>query len=173
MRLHDCIVPVQSPRGGLGLRPRGCGGVDGVTSPSPIDIVREFLLTVRSGADPSRASEFMAETVHAHQVTSNQPSIVVRTPTDYAAHVGDMLEAYGPFDFAVDELLADGDKVYARWTQRGRHLVEIDGYAPTGAPLVEVASCVYRVEDGRIAEYWIQIDVGGLHAQLRASAESR
>jgi predicted ester cyclase len=48
--------------------------------------------------------------------------------------------------------------------------IGVDGYAVTGKPLVEVASAVYRVERGRIAEYWIQIDRFGMVEQLRRAA---
>ena len=54
--------------------------------------------------------------------------------------------------------------------QTGRHVGPVDGFAPTGLPVVEVASAVYRVEAGRIAEYWIQIDRAGIEAQLRRNA---
>jgi len=55
--------------------------------------------------------------------------------------------------------------------QRGCHLATIDGYRPTRKALTEYASAVYRVENGRIAEYWIQIDRLGLQRQLEANAK--
>jgi predicted ester cyclase len=138
----------------------------------PKQIVADFLNKVRSGAHPERAADFMAGRVLAHQVVSEEEVTVHRTPGQYAAHVRDMLDAYGPFTFRIDELLAEDDRVYARWTQHGHHLAEVDGHAPTGRPLVEVASAVYRVEQGRIAEYWIQIDRFGLTEQLRRAVEA-
>jgi predicted ester cyclase len=110
----------------------------------------------------------MGPAVRAHQLQAEQPTTVERTPDDYAAHVREMAHAFGPFTFVVDELLAEGDSVYARWTQSGHHLGEIEGFAPTGLPLVEIGSAVYRVAGGRIVEYWIQIDRQGLRAQLSA-----
>ncbi len=112
----------------------------------------------------------MAPHVRAHQVTAEAPTTVERTPADYAAHVEEMRAAYGDFDLVVDELLADGDRVFVRWTQTGRHVGEVDGFAPTGLTVVEFASAVYRVEGGRIAEYWIQVDRAGVEAQLRRNA---
>ncbi len=43
----------------------------------------------------------------------------------------------------------------------------MDGHPPTGAPVTAVTGAVYRVEDGLIVEYWIQIDRQGGTAQLR------
>jgi predicted ester cyclase len=136
-----------------------------------LEIVREFLLVVRSGKDPNRASEYLAHLVLAHQVNAENPVTVTRTPQNYADHVGEFLKLYGPFDFQITELIGQGDKVYARWKQTGRHLAQIDGYLPTGLPLVEVASAVYRLENGKIVEYWIQIDRLGFERQLQHNAK--
>lgn len=133
---------------------------------APRDVVRDFLTVVRSGAQPERAGEFMAPEVAAHQLQGEDPVTVTRTPQEYAEHVREMRSANGDFSLVIDELLADGDRVYARWTQKGMHVGEIDGVAPTGLPITQLTSCVYRVDAGRIVEYWIQIDRLGVRAQL-------
>jgi predicted ester cyclase len=137
---------------------------------SPRAVVSEFLRVVRGGLDSARAAEFLADEVIAHQVNAEHPEEVRRTPADYAAHVEEFRRLFGDYRFDVTELLADGDKVYARWTQRGCHRAAIDGFAPTRRTLTEYASAVYRVADGRIAEYWIQVDRLGLQRQLEANA---
>jgi predicted ester cyclase len=63
-------------------------------------------------------------------------------------------------------LIASEDKVYVRWTQTGHHVGPLDGVAPTGRRVVQIASCVYRVQGAKIVEYWMQIDRAGLAAQL-------
>lgn len=112
----------------------------------------------------------MAPVVLAHQVCAGAAQVIDRSPANYAAHVHEMIEMFGAFSLSVDEMLVDGDKAYVRWTQHGRHLGVIDGYAPTGRPLETVGSAVYRVEDGLIAEYWIQQDAAGLSGQLASDA---
>lgn len=57
------------------------------------------------------------------------------------------------------------------WVQRGRHLASLEGETPTGAPVTDIASAVYRVRDGRIVEYWIQADRKGLEIQVRRAGE--
>jgi predicted ester cyclase len=133
-------------------------------------IVRAFLQTVRSGNNPDAAGEYLAGKVLAHQLNAENMAVVERTPQQYAEHVKEFLKMYGPFGFEITELIAQGDKVYARWKQTGKHLAEIDGHAATGQPLVELASAVYRVENGKIAEYWIQIDRLGFEKQLQSHA---
>lgn len=131
------------------------------------EIVRQFLEIVRGGKDPDKANAFMADTILAHQVNSENQTTVKRTPQNYAEHVKEFITMYGRFTFEITELIAEGDKVYARWIQHGKHLTEIDGYPATGKPLTEIASAVYQLKDGKIVEYWIQIDRMGFEKQLQ------
>ncbi len=134
-------------------------------------IVRAFLQEVRSGRNPKKAAEYMAETVLAHQMNAENPQTIHRTPQNYAEHIEEFLGLYGRFEFEITELIAENDKVYARWKQTGRHLMEFDGFQPTHLPLVEIASAVYRVENGKIVEYWIEIDRKGVEEQLKRNVE--
>jgi predicted ester cyclase len=99
-------------------------------------------------------------------MSSEGETTVQRTPADYAGHVRGFKQAFGDYAFTVEELIAQGDRVFVRWRQQGRHLGSIDGEAPTGKPLTEIGSAVYRVEGGRIVEYWILLDRKGLEVQL-------
>jgi|GEM_PF-113258 reactive intermediate/imine deaminase len=131
------------------------------------DIVKQFLENVRTGKHPDMASLFMADTVLAHQMNSEEQATVKRTPQNYTDHINEFLKMYGNYSFEITELIAEGDRVYARWIQKGKHLAEIDGYAATGKSLTEIASCVYRLDKGKIVEYWIQIDRSGFDKQLQ------
>ncbi len=135
-----------------------------------IGVVRGFLDEVRSGRDPDAAARYFAPKVQAHQVTSEGAVTVVRTPAEYAQHVREFLALYGRYEFRVEEMMAQGDRVYARWRQTGRHIGSVHGEAPSGAPLIEISSAVYRVSGGRIVEYWIQTDRKGLDLQLERLA---
>lgn len=131
-------------------------------------VIQQFLKEVRSGQDPDKAPLYMADTVSAHQMNAEDEAIVKRTPENYAEHVKEFLKMYGNFSFEVTELIAENDKVYVRWKQTGKHLAEIDGHPATGRPLTEIGSAVYRLENGKIAEYWIQIDRFGFEKQLQS-----
>ena len=137
------------------------------TPATPESVVSAFMAEVRSGKAPERASDYMAPTVIAHQMNAENQTSVERTPQQYADHVREFLTAYGDFDFVVTEQIAAGDRVYVRWQQDGRHVASLDGENPSGLPLREIASAVYRVADGKIAEYWIQIDRYGFDRQLQ------
>lgn len=136
----------------------------------PAGVVRGFLHDVRSGRDPDAVERYFAPRVSAHQVTSERETTVLRTPADYAAHIREFLALFGRYQFDVEEMIAQGDRVYVRWRQQGHHQASLRGEAPTGAPLTEISSAIYRVSDGRIVEYWIQTDRKGLEVQLERVA---
>jgi predicted ester cyclase len=137
---------------------------------TPTEVVRLFFEEVRSGKNPSRAHDLMAAKILAHQVKAEAPVTIERTPGNYAEHVGEMIADWGNFDLEIQEMLAQDDKVFVRWKQTGRHVGEVDGFTPTNKPVIEIASAVYRVENGKIAEYWIQIDRAGIRLQLEQNA---
>ena len=133
---------------------------------SPKEVVLAFFEQVRSGKNVQAAYELLAETHLAHQVVSGCEYAITRTPADYADHIAEMRAAYGDFRLIVEELLSEGDKVYVRWQQQGVHSGELLGIAPTHRLLSERASAVYRVAQGKIVEYWIQIETDGVRRQL-------
>ncbi|MGP7817386.1 ester cyclase [Niallia sp. 01092] len=133
---------------------------------TPEQIVRKFFKEVRSGNNLDYSNQLMAERVLAHQIISEEEQTVCRTPQDYAEHVREMIEVYGNFSLEIQECLVQGNKVYVRWKQVGTHVGEIEGYQPTGLPIIEKASAVYKIEDEKISEYWIQVDRLGIQSQL-------
>ncbi len=130
-------------------------------------LIKQFLNEVRSGKNTEAAKNYMADTVLAHQVNVENETVVQRTPENYTFHINEFLKMYGKFSFEITELIADGDKVYARWLQKGKHIADIDGYSPTGKSINEISSVVYRIKNNKIVEYWIQIDRYGFEKQLQ------
>ena len=120
-----------------------------MTDLSSKQLVRDFLLEVRSGKNADAASKYLAPVVKANQVVSEESLQISRTPAQYAEHVREMLDEYGNFEFEIEELICENDRVYARWNQFGKGIRA-------------VTSCVYRIEAGLIVEYWIQIDRLGI-----------
>jgi steroid delta-isomerase-like uncharacterized protein len=66
----------------------------------------------------------------------------------------------------VDGIVADDDKVACRWTSTGTHQGELFGIPPTGKEVRVTATVWYRVENGRLAEGWINRDDFGMMRQL-------
>jgi predicted ester cyclase len=66
----------------------------------------------------------------------------------------------------VDELIAEGDRVFCRSTMTGTHDGEYKGIPPTGRHVSAESAEVFRIVDGRFAGYWCLANVAGLMRQL-------
>jgi predicted SnoaL-like aldol condensation-catalyzing enzyme len=131
------------------------------------DLITAFFRDIRNGADLGAAERYLAPRVVAHQVCSEEPIDVERTPENYAEHVAEMIDACENFSITLDALIADESLVYTRWTQRGIYTLRDDDDEETRQPVTEFASAVYRVDTGKIVEYWVQIDRFGTLRQLK------
>ena len=71
----------------------------------------------------------------------------------------------------IEDLIAEGDKVVARWRSRATHQGDYMGLAPTGNEVEFTGISVYRIEGERIAESWTVEDELGLMRQIGAVPE--
>jgi predicted ester cyclase len=55
---------------------------------------------------------------------------------------------------ALEDVLADGDKVVVRTTWRGTHRGSYQSIAPTGKPAMRTLIQIFRIADGVIVEEW-------------------
>jgi predicted ester cyclase len=74
--------------------------------------------------------------------------------------------AFPDLHVAIDELIAEGDKVFCRSTMTGTHDGEYKGIPPTGRNVAAESAEVFRIVDGKIAGYWCLANVAGLMRQL-------
>jgi steroid delta-isomerase-like uncharacterized protein len=65
-----------------------------------------------------------------------------------------------------ETIVAEDHKVSCRWTSSGTHQGELFGIPPTGKHVDVTATVMYRVENGRLAEGWINRDDVGMMRQL-------
>jgi predicted ester cyclase len=72
----------------------------------------------------------------------------------------------------VEDLIAEGDKVVARWRSRATHRGDYMGIAPSGKEVEFKGISFYRIEGNKIAESWSVEDQFGLMRQIGAVAES-
>lgn len=68
----------------------------------------------------------------------------------------------------IEDLIAEGDRVVLRYGMTGTHEGEFEGIAPTGNDVSTTGIFIYRIEDGRIAESWLNYDGLSLLSQLGA-----
>jgi predicted ester cyclase len=75
-------------------------------------------------------------------------------------------EAFPDLHIALDELIAEGDRVFVRSTMTGTHDGEYKGIPATGRHVAAESAEVFRVADGRFVGYWCLANVAGLMRQL-------
>jgi steroid delta-isomerase-like uncharacterized protein len=68
--------------------------------------------------------------------------------------------------FTVEEMVAEGDKVSARFTMRGTHEGELRGIAPTGKAVTMTGIDIIRLHEGQIVEDRVEVDQLGMMQQL-------
>ena len=68
----------------------------------------------------------------------------------------------------VEDMLAEGDRVIKRITVHATHLGEFNDIPATGRQVTWTEIHIYRLEDGRIAELWSEVDLLSLLIQLGA-----
>lgn len=74
--------------------------------------------------------------------------------------------AFPDLTYTVEDEIAEGDLVMARFSARGTHLGTFLGVAPTGRTITYTGIDVNRIRDGRIVQSWVQYDALGLLQQL-------
>lgn len=81
---------------------------------------------------------------------------------------GVVVAAFPDVDANIQDLIAEGDRVVERTEAGGTHKGEFNGVPPSGRPVRWSELHVYRIENGRIAELWSEIDFLAIMMQIGA-----
>ncbi|POG53736.1 ester cyclase [Haloferax marisrubri] len=126
-------------------------------------IARRFPEEVASEGNIGLIDEICAEDVLDHS-----PLGEVRGRDDLKAQISGLRESFSDFSATVEDAITEGDTVAMRVTLRGTHDGTFMDIEPTGKT-VEVGNMLFtRIEDGMIAERWVQPDMLGMLTQLGA-----
>jgi serine phosphatase RsbU (regulator of sigma subunit)/predicted ester cyclase len=113
-------------------------------------LVRRFLEAMGEG-DLDTMREMMAPDFVDRSVLPGQES-------DREGYLRGVIEEDATFSiisFAIEDQIAEGDKVVTRYRSRSIHdRGEFMGVAPTGKEIEVTGTIVHRIEDGKIAEEW-------------------
>jgi steroid delta-isomerase-like uncharacterized protein len=71
-------------------------------------------------------------------------------------------DAFPDMQLAVEDQIAEGDKVVTRWRGEMTHTGDLAGAAPTGRRVTITGITIDRFEDGKIVEAWRSMDTLGL-----------
>jgi len=90
-------------------------------------------------------------------------------PAGYLTIIGMMRGGFPDIQWTLEELIAEGDRVAARFTMRGTHQGTFFGVTPSGRKIEVKAMNFYRMADGQIVEEHGQPDLLGLLQQIGAA----
>ncbi len=68
--------------------------------------------------------------------------------------------------YRVEEIIAEGDRVAARYSWKGTHQGVFQGIPPTGKQVTLSIFETDRIFNGKFVETWLGVDFAGLIAQL-------
>lgn len=98
----------------------------------------------------------------------------VRTDREgYRGAVKAYRDAFSGFQFLIEDMMAEGDKVIIRWTIRGTHTGDYMGVPATGKDIGLTGIAIRRIAGGRIAEEWVEMDRSGLLQQMGAAPPAK
>jgi steroid delta-isomerase-like uncharacterized protein len=76
--------------------------------------------------------------------------------------------AFPDIRFIVEDLVAEGDKVVARFRMEGTHRGEFQGIPPSGKRISATGIDILRFSNGKAVEHWGEFDQLGMLQQLGA-----
>jgi steroid delta-isomerase-like uncharacterized protein len=85
-----------------------------------------------------------------------------------ARRIGGFVTALPDLVWTFDGVIAEGDRVAARWTSRGTHDGDLLGFAPTGKPVEFTGISFFTVRCGKVVEFQTEMDAAGLLEQVGA-----
>jgi len=98
------------------------------------------------------APRFQFHTIQHASVTSQS---VESNPQSEKTTYEWLVKVWSPdWCMAVDEMIAEGDRVMARWTFRGKQVGEYAGLPPTQKEVTYSGINIFRIANGKIAEVW-------------------
>lgn len=108
----------------------------------------------------------LVEAVYAADAVEHGPMGDIEGREAIRESLESFLGAFEDFSATVEDVVAEGDTVAMRVTLSGTHEGVFNGIEPTGESF-EVQNMVFtRIEDGKIAERWVQPDQLGMLTQL-------
>jgi steroid delta-isomerase-like uncharacterized protein len=74
--------------------------------------------------------------------------------------------AFPDIRLMIEDIIAEGETVMARWSCRGTHKGDLRGIAPTGKQITISGVSIARFANGKIVEGWVNWDTLGFMQQL-------
>ena len=110
----------------------------------------------------------LADELFAPNYTHYDPSTpdVGRGPESEKKRATLYRTAFPDLRLTIEDIIAEGETVMARWSCRGTHKGDLSGIAPTGKQININGVSIARFTNGKMAEGWVNWDALALMQQL-------
>jgi steroid delta-isomerase-like uncharacterized protein len=130
-------------------------------------LIRRWFTEVWNKGRAEAIEEMFAEDGIAHGL-SDESGGPLRGPADFRIFHAKFREAFPDIVVTVEDTIAEGDKVAARCSVRGKHTGDTLGFAATQAHMEITGIVIVRVKDGKVVEAWNNFDFMTMYKQLGA-----
>ncbi|MGR9502771.1 ester cyclase [Rhizobium leguminosarum] len=124
--------------------------------------MRRFVEFINTASE-QLAAELIASEAIFHVPGRQEP---LRGPDGYLEIIGMMRGGFPDIQWTLEEIIAEDDKIAARFTMRGTHQGPFLGVEPTGKSITVQAVNFYRLADGKFVEERGQPDLLSLLQQI-------
>ena len=124
-------------------------------------VVRRVFEELVNKGNMSAADELLAADYVNHDMPAPAPGA-----EGFKLIIGMFRTAFPDITVTLDDALAEGDRVVTRGVFTGTHKGEFMGIPATGKKVAVKYLDIWRLENGKCKENWVQMDMLGLMQQL-------
>ena len=128
-------------------------------------LVRRWFEEVWNKGRSEAIDEMFAADGIAHGL-SDDAEVPMQGPADFKPFHAAFRGAFPDVDIIVEDLIAEGDKVAARCSVRGKHTGDHLGVAASNAPVEFSGIAIVRINNGKIVEAWNNFDFLKMNKQI-------
>ena len=125
-------------------------------------LMKRFMVFINTASE-ALAMELISPDAIFHVPGSAEP---LQGPAGYLVVIGMMRRGFPDIQWTLEETIAEGDRIAARFTMRGTHQGTFLGVAPTGRKIEVKAMNFHRLSEGKFVEEHGQPDLLGLLLQI-------
>jgi steroid delta-isomerase-like uncharacterized protein len=130
-------------------------------------LVRRWFEEVWNKGRAEAIDEMLATDGIAHGL-STDPGTSMLGPAGFKLVHEQFRGAFPDITVVVEDMIAEGDKVAARCSVRGKHTGDHLGVAATNTPVDFTGISIVRIKDGKIVEGWNNFDFMRMNQQIGA-----
>jgi steroid delta-isomerase-like uncharacterized protein len=128
-------------------------------------IVRRWFEEVWNKGRSDAIDEMFAADGIAHGL-SDDPETPMEGPVGFKPFHAAFRGAFPNVEVVVEDLIAEGDKVVARCSVRGKHTGDHLGVAASNVPVEITGIAIVRIKEGKIVEAWNNFDFLKMNKQI-------